>query len=451
MANSNFDIQPEWLVKTTGNRLYRIYSGMISRCCNSNTSCYPRYGGRGITVCDRWLGQSGFFNFVSDMSYPDEGNSLDRVDNDGNYYPENCRWTNHTTQGRNKSNVSRVIWKGESRILLEVCEELNLNYDTVVDRIKIRNWPIDKVLGKPTRVGFQSHLNRQQKIKADRQQKRIENKKPKLETGKNNLNRAYRIHQGILGRCYNDKNKAYSYYGGRGITICDRWRGKQGFENFVSDMGNPVHDKSLDRIDVNGNYEPNNCRWATPQEQGRNKRDSLFVFWEGQKILFIELCEKLNVNYNTAHARLMSGWPIEKIINTPTDRRVIWNGKHRHLSDVCREHGLSYPVVQSRVRKGMSIEDALNKPIKKYVWNGKSLIELCKEYNLNYGSVHKRIKKGMSIEEALNKPMQKKGSGVLYKGKIVPLKGLCCDNNIAPSTVEYRLSQGMDLEKALTK
>ena len=76
----------------------------------------------------------------------------------------------------------------------------------------------------------------------------------------------------MLTRCDNPNFAKYKYYGGRGITVCARWRGPHGFENYLADMGPRPRGKSIDRRDANGHYEPSNCRWATKLTQGRNKR-----------------------------------------------------------------------------------------------------------------------------------------------------------------------------------
>jgi len=89
----------------TEHPLYNTYGGMKKRCLSETDKDYPNYGGRGIKICDRWLGTDGFFNFIEDMGERPNGCTLDRKDNFGNYSPENCRWADLNTQNINKRNV----------------------------------------------------------------------------------------------------------------------------------------------------------------------------------------------------------------------------------------------------------------------------------------------------------------------------------------------------------
>lgn len=126
----------------------------------------------------------------------------------------------------------------------------------------------------------------------------------------------YRVWVDMRRRCYNVKCKHYDNYGARGIIICDRWFNS--FENFYSDMGpRPSKKHSIDRIDVDGNYCPENCRWATKLEQDRNKRKTRFIDYNGKQTPVCELAEQFDIDRTTLFDRLERGWDIEKALTTP--------------------------------------------------------------------------------------------------------------------------------------
>lgn len=115
-------------------------------------------------------------------------------------------------------------------------------------------------------------------------------------------------------RCLNPNNPAFKSYGGRGISICERW---ELFENFYSDMGQRPPGLEIDRIEVNGNYEPGNCRWATVLEQGRNQRKTRFVTINGVTKCMSEWISEFGINRTTLESRLRLGWPVEKALTHP--------------------------------------------------------------------------------------------------------------------------------------
>lgn len=115
-------------------------------------------------------------------------------------------------------------------------------------------------------------------------------------------------------RCENPDHPRYADWGGRGIRVCDRW---QDFANFLADMGPRPPGMSLDRWpDNNGNYEPGNCRWATPVEQVRNRRNAIDVTMEGITMGLKDWCRSLELNYQTVFMRISRGrlTPIEALI-----------------------------------------------------------------------------------------------------------------------------------------
>lgn len=114
--------------------------------------------------------------------------------------------------------------------------------------------------------------------------------------------RIYKIWSGMISRCYNSKVENYSSYGGRGICVSDEW--KRSFETFYNDMnGSYKEHLELDRVDVNGNYCKENCRWVTTKENARNKRNTLYLTIDGHTKPLCQWAEESNVNYYRAHER----------------------------------------------------------------------------------------------------------------------------------------------------
>ncbi len=127
--------------------------------------------------------------------------------------------------------------------------------------------------------------------------------------------RLYRIYYKIKTRCYNKKHNGYKNYGGRGVKICDAWLSD--FMNFYNwAMSNGYQEGlTIDRIDIDGNYEPKNCRWVTMKQQNRNKRDTVNITINGVTKCLTDWCYILGLNYNTVQARRHRlHWSIEKAL-----------------------------------------------------------------------------------------------------------------------------------------
>jgi hypothetical protein len=124
-----------------------------------------------------------------------------------------------------------------------------------------------------------------------------------------------RVWTGIKTRCFNQNEKNWKYYGGRGITVCARWLGENGFSNFLSDVGpRPSSKHSIEREDVNGNYEPGNCVWATKKEQMLNRQNTLRISHEGKSVPLKTVCDLVGVNYYSARCRMRKGQnPLERL------------------------------------------------------------------------------------------------------------------------------------------
>lgn len=119
----------------------------------------------------------------------------------------------------------------------------------------------------------------------------------------------------MRSRCRSVTNDAYTRYGGRGIAVCERWRNS--FENFLADMGERPPGTSLDRWpNKNGNYEPGNCRWATPIEQSRNQVTNRLLTFQGESLPISEWAQRAGVKRQTFRNRIDRGWSMERALST---------------------------------------------------------------------------------------------------------------------------------------
>lgn len=136
--------------------------------------------------------------------------------------------------------------------------------------------------------------------------------------------RAYRRWRDMVNRCENKNVKSYPSYGGRGIKVCNRWRmgdgHNKGFECFLEDMGDRTNENlTIDRIDVNGDYSKENCRWATREIQGNNKRATRFIIYQGKRV---PLCIAVRaagsiVHHEAVWIRIKTGWDVQRALTTP--------------------------------------------------------------------------------------------------------------------------------------
>lgn len=126
--------------------------------------------------------------------------------------------------------------------------------------------------------------------------------------------RTYSIWHAMINRCTYKDFKGWKSYGGRGIQVCERWKD---FTLFLKDMGDAPDGYSIDRIDVNGNYEPGNCRWATTKQQARNRRNNRLITYHNETKTVMDWSQATGISPSTIYYRLNQGWTPDRLFKTP--------------------------------------------------------------------------------------------------------------------------------------
>lgn len=170
---------------------------------------------------------------------------------------------------------------------------------------------------------------------------------------------AYMSWENMFSRCENPKSPAYKDYGGRGISVCERWRK---FENFFKDMGERPPGTSIDRWpDKNGNYEPGNCRWATQAQQMYNTRQTISIEHDGRKLTTGDVAIECGVSADRVRYRVNHGMPQEMVTSAEklNERKIEHGGFSMNMAEWTRHLGLNRGTIETRLRRGKSIEEAL--------------------------------------------------------------------------------------------
>jgi hypothetical protein len=137
--------------------------------------------------------------------------------------------------------------------------------------------------------------------------------------GRSQNNKTYQSWEAMIQRCNDPNARNYYLYGGRGIKVCKHWTK---FINFLNDIGErPTKNHSIDRINNNGNYCKENCRWATKKEQARNRRDNHYLTYNNRTQLLVEWSEETGIPINVLKGRIRRKWSVEKSLTTPVERK----------------------------------------------------------------------------------------------------------------------------------
>lgn len=241
--------------QTDRNSLIQIYRDIKRRCYDPRSIIYSNYGAKGITMCEDWhSNRENFIKWCMDNGYR-QGLSVSRINTGVGYNPSNCVISD-TSKKRSDSVKSRAGRRKRDNIALY----------GMTAKTKHPLW---------------------------------------------------KKYNSMHSRCEDEKRPQYKDYGGRDIKVCAEWSGEQGFENFYkwAIKSGWKDGLTIDRIDNDKGYSPQNCRWATMEEQAKNRRNTHIYFYNGKQMCLSEICKVENISYGKLYVRVINKkMPLEKAI-----------------------------------------------------------------------------------------------------------------------------------------
>jgi hypothetical protein len=249
------------------------------------------------------------------------------------------------------------------------------------------------------------------------------------------FNNILRVWQGMKSRCYNPKHSNSKYYLGKDVVVCEEWKSFRPFYEWAKANG---YSKGLqiDRIDVNGNYEPSNCHWITARENSNNKTNNRYYNYKGEKKTIAQWSEQMGISKKTLIDRIERGWTEDEIflpartknnIRKYTGKTYTINGETKSITEWCEIIGISNATFMDRVNSGWSEDELLmgkgyrrgNENKFKYTgkthkYNGEdvSIAELADIVGVSYATMKERISNGWDDKELLNPKGYRRKKGV---------------------------------------
>lgn len=278
--------------------------------------------------------------------------------------------------------------------------------------------------------------------------------------------RLYGVWQDMRQGCLNPNSKAYKYYGGRGITVCDEW--KDDFKAFYDwAMENGYKEEimpsgynywTIERINNDGNFEPDNCCWANRVAQGNNRQNNHLIEQENEVLTLAQTAKQKGVSRITLGARMSRyGWSTNDSLNTPIGshkrHNLEYQGETLSVSQCSEKFNINANTIYERIRNGLSLQEAVQTPLskpQKYEYKGKEYgyTEIQKVFGINATTFVNRVKRGMAIEEAIETelliPQKYSYNGVEYTAPEIYKKF-----GIRADTFRFRLKKGMTVAEAI--